>query len=156
MRTKRQAVQHYRSGVESYLLEVDTLLHQFDPGPELWAEKHYGTIVVNPPGKWEKKSGYYRSKNMERGPNQPLKVNSIPEPKKVEIIGLKWLFEAESPVRRPFDFEVMSSMLDETVTKEGGAFISWNQLNEMVTDINTFLAEIGVGLSIDETDEWEI
>jgi hypothetical protein len=150
-----EAIQHYRSGVESYLLEVDTLLTQHDPGPYLWAEKHYGTVTVRPPGNWESGRRYYRSTNLEVGPNKPLKVKELPEPVEVDVIGLKWLFEAETPVSRPFEFE-HQGYSRETVTKTGTAFIAWSTLNEMVTDVNRFLAELGVGLSLDETDEWTI
>lgn len=90
------------------------------------------------------------------GPNQPLKVESIPEPKEVPVIGLKWLFEHETPVRRTFEFKVKSSVSNERITKTAKAYIAWNQLNKMVTDVNGFLAELGIGLDTDTTDEWEI
>lgn len=165
-RTKVQAVQYYRTAVEGYLLEVDTLLTQHDPGPRLWHDKYYGTVTIQPPGRWEEKRTYYRSKNKELKPNVPLKVDSLPEPKEVDIIGLKWLFNAESPVTRDFEFEVRNPHykpgphadggLRPTKTMTGSALIAWTQLNEMVTDINEFLAELGIGLSLDENNEWTI
>lgn len=151
-----RAVQYYRSGVESYLLEVDTLLRQFEPGPELWHDKHYGDILIQPPGEWVQKRAHYESENLTRGSNIPLTVESIPDPKEVPVIGLKWLFEADSPVVREFEFETHSHTVNERITRAGNAFISWQQLNMMVTDVNAFLGELGIGLNIDDTDEWKI
>lgn len=155
-RQKVEAVQHYRTGVESYLLELDTLLRKHDPGPELWSDRHYGTITVKPPGKWTEKRGYYVAENVERRTHVPLKVKSVPDPKDVDVIGLKWLFETETPVSRSFEFTIMSSTAHETTTRAGKAYIGWNMLNKMVTDVNAFLGELGIGLDTDNTDEWKI
>lgn len=153
---KMRAVQYYRSAVESYLLEVDTLLRQHDPGPQLWSKKHYGTVTIRPPGDFEKKRGYYRATNIKRDGNLPLKVKTIPDPKQVEIVGLKWLFKAESPVKAAFEYDVHSNTFGETHTKVARAYVSWTTLNQMVSDVNSFLGELGIGLSVDETDEWDI
>jgi hypothetical protein len=153
---KIEAVQYYRSGLESYLLEVDTLLRQHDPGPELWHDRRYGSVIIPPPGDWDKKRGYYLSRNIKRGPNQPLKVESLPDPKEVPVTGLKWLFETGTPITRDFEFTVDSHVIDETVTKTGSAVVSWQTLNKMATDVNSFLNEVGVGLEIDDGGEWTI
>lgn len=151
-----RAVQHYRTAVESYLLEVDTLLRKHDPGPEMWDNRQYGTIIIQPPGKWTEQRGYYTAENIERKTHVPLKVKSVPDPKRVDVTGLKWLFNTETPVSRTFEFEVVSSTVHEKKTYTGKAYIGWNTLNKMVTDVNSFLGDIGIGLNTDETDEWEI
>jgi hypothetical protein len=156
VRNKMRAVQYYRTGVESYLLEVDTLLRQFEPGPELWHNRDYGTVTIEPPGQFEQRRGYYVAQNMERGNNQPLKVTSIPDPKELEVTGLKWLFNFESPVTAVFEYDVQSHIYGKTVTKRANAVISWTQLNSMVTDVNSFLGELGIGLDTDNNDEWTI
>jgi hypothetical protein len=153
---KVEAVQYYRAAVESYLLEVDTLLRQHDPGPELWHDRQFGTVVITPPGRWEKRRGYYVSKNLKRGPNQPLKVESLPDPKEVPVTGLKWLFETDTPISREFEFTTHGHRVHETITKTGSVVISWQTLNRMVTSVNSFLNEVGVGLEIDDGGEWTI
>jgi hypothetical protein len=155
-RQKMRAVQYYRSGVESYLLEVDTLLREHDPGPALWSKKHYGTVTIQPPGKFTEKLGYYVAENIERGPNQPLKVSSLPEPKQIDIVGLKWLFETESPIQATFEFDIQSHTIGETYTTTASAVMSWTTLNSMVSDVNSFLGELGIGLDVDDTEEWKI
>lgn len=152
---KIQANQYYRAGVESYLLEVDTLLKSHDPGPELWSNRQYGTMVIEPPGRWEKRRGYYLSKNLKTGPNQPLKVKSLPDPKEVPVVGLKWLFETDTPITRDFEFTSAGYKL-ETITKSNSAVLKWVTLNKMVTNINSFLNEIGIGLKVEEGGEWTI
>lgn len=153
---KMRAVQYYRSGVESYVLEVDTLLRQHDPGPYLWDAKDYGTVTIQPPGQFEKKPGYYQAKNVEVKPNVPLKVKNLPEPKEVDVIGLKWLFQADSPLSRSFDFPLQNHTTDGEYTTSASACISWTTLNEMVSDVNSFLGELGIGLDVDDTEEWKI
>lgn len=153
--SKMQAVQYYRSGVESYLLEVDTLLRQHDPGPELYHERQFGTIVIPPPGDWERVRGHYVSQDIKIRPNAPLKVEELPEPKSVPVIGLKWLFETETPITRDFEF-TYDGYRHETITKSNSAVLKWTTLNRMVTAINSFLNQIGIGLKIEEGGEWTI
>jgi hypothetical protein len=152
---KFQAIQYYRSGVESYLLEVDTLLRRHSPGPYLWREKKYGTLTFNPPGKFREQMGSYVAENIQMKPNVPLRVKSIPEPKTMDIIGLKWLFEVESPARAVFEFEVDNASMGSTHTDTARACISWTALNEMVSDVNYFLGELGIGLdAADNNEPW--
>jgi len=153
---KFQAIQYYRSGVESYFLEVDTLLRQHPPGPHYWSEKKYGTLTINPPGKFREQMGSYVSENIEMSPNVPLRVKSLPEPKTIDIIGLKWLFERESPARAVFEFDVDNASMGGTHTDTARAAVSWTTLNEMVSDVNHFLGELGIGLDVDDTEEWKI
>lgn len=155
-RQKMRAAQYYRSGVESYLLEVDTLLREHDPGPALWSKKHYGTVTIRPPGRFEHRRGYYVAENIERGPNQPLKVKTLPEPKSVDIVGLKWLFETDSPIQARFEFDVDSHKLGETYTTTSTGCVSWTTLNSMVSDVNSFLGGLGIGLDVDDTEEYKI
>ena len=151
---KVEAVQHYRAAVEAFLLEVDTLLKNHDPGPELWSDRHYGHVTIRPPGDWTQQRSHYKSQSLERQGNQPLLVKEIPDPKRVPVIGLKWLFETDTPVTRTFEFEVVGGALNETVTLPGSSTVKWHTLNQMVTDTNEFLSEVGVGLEIDEeTDD---
>lgn len=150
---KMQALQMYRSGVESYILEVDTLLKMFDPGPELYHNRDYGTVVIRPPGRWERRFGHYRSKNLETGPNQPLKVKSLPDAKSVKIAGLRTLFEEETPITRKFEFTPSDRRIGSSLTKTNGAVIGWNQLNRMVSDVNAFLGEVGMGLDAEEKSD---
>jgi hypothetical protein len=155
IRSKMQAVQYYRAGVEAYLLEVDTLLQQHDPGPKLYHEREFGTMDIRPPGEWVQKRGYYESKDIEIRPNVPLQVEDIPDPKEVPVVGLKWLFEHDTPLVREFEFE-SSGYRMETITRSNSAVLKWVTLNKMVTAINTFLNKIGIGLKVEDGGEWTI
>jgi len=150
---KLEAVQHYRAAVESLLLEVGTLLKNHDPGPELWHDRHYGFVTIRPPGNWQRQGSHYESKDREYRQNVPLLVEDIPDAKRVPVIGLKWLFETETPVTRSFEFAVYGGALNETVTLAGSSAVPWRTLNQMVGDVNEFLNEVGVGLEIDEESD---
>jgi hypothetical protein len=149
---KVEAVQHYRAAVESLLLEVGTLLKNHDPGPELWHDTHYGDVVIRPPGNWEPQRSHYKSETIKRN-NTPLLVEDIPDPKRVAVIGLKWLFETETPVTRPFEFEVVGGAVNETVTYHSSSVVPWRILNQMVSEVNEYLNEVGVGLEVTEESD---
>ena len=118
------------------------------------SDLHYGHATIRPPGDWTQRRSHYKSQSLERQGNQPLLVKEIPDPKRVPVIGLKWLFETDTPVTRTFEFEVVGGALNETVTLPGSSTVKWHTLNQMVTDTNEFLSEVGVGLEIDEeTDD---
>lgn len=153
---KMRAVQYYRSGVESYLLEVDTLLREHDPGPYLWNKKDYGAVTIPPPGQFEHKLGYYQAKKIELKENVPLKVESLPNPKEIDVVGLKWLFESDSPIKRTFHFPVENNSTTGTYSHVGYGCIRWTTLNQMVSDVNSFLGELGIGLDVDDTEEYKI
>jgi len=147
-KTKIEAVQHYRAAVESLVLEVTTLLKNHDPGPQLWSEREYGFVTIRPPGLWQERRGYYVSKTLNYSPNVALRVKSIPDAKRVPVVGLKWLFETETPVTRRFEFEVEKGAQGETRTYDGSAHVPWYILNQMVADVNEFLSQVGVGLEV--------
>jgi hypothetical protein len=150
---KVEAVQHYRAAVESLLLEVGTLLKNHDPGPELWANRHYGDVVIRPPGNWEPQQAHYKSQTIERN-NTPLLVEEIPDAKRVPVVGLRWLFETETPVTRPFEFKIYKGALNETVTYHSSSVVPWRILNQMVSEVNEYLNEVGVGLEVvEESDD---
>ena len=149
---KVEAVQHYRAAVESLLLEVGTLLKNHAPGPELWADRHYGDVVIRPPGNWEPQQAHYKSQTIERN-NTPLLVEEIPDAKRVPVVGLRWLFETETPVTRPFEFKIYKGALNETVTYHGSSVVPWRILNQMVSEVNEYLNEVGVGLEITEESD---
>jgi hypothetical protein len=149
---KVEAVQHYRAAVEALLLEVGTLLKKHDPGPELWHDRHYGDVVIRPPGNWEPKHSHYESETIERN-NTSLLVEDIPDAKRVPVVGLKWLFESETPVTRPFEFAVYGGALNETVTYHSSSVVPWRILNQMVSEVNEYLNEVGVGLEVTEESD---
>jgi len=151
-RAKVEAVQHYRAAVESLLLEVGTLLKNHDPGPELWTDRYYGDVVIRPPGNWTPQRSHYKSETIERN-NTPLLVEEIPDAKRVPVVGLRWLFETETPVTRPFEFAVYGGALNETVTYHSSSVVPWRILNQMVSEVNEYLNEVGVGLEITEESD---
>lgn len=142
----RKALSYYRTAVESYLMELDTLFQQNEEGRELWNRKHFGTVTIHPPDVPEKRGAYYR-----------VNSQSNPEPKEIEIRGLKMLFETDSPIERTFEFTTQDELegkKTQTVTR--AAYINWTTLNAMVSQTNAFVSDLGIGLDIDNTDEWKI
>jgi len=152
----KRAVSYYRSGVESYLMELDTLMRKHEPGPELLHKKDFGAVTIQTPGEWEKRHGYWINRALGQN-NKNLKVSSLPEPKEVELKGLSSLIELPTPIKRTFDFQRQNELTgDSTVRVTATAHIPWETLNRMVSAINEFVSELGLGLDVDEQDEWKI
>ena len=140
----RRALAYYRTGVESYLMEVDTLFQQNDEGRRLWSERLFGTVTIEPPEPPE--TSYYKINSYEK-----------PDPISYKIRGLVSLFELDSEITHVFEMSKQHELRGvETKRVERSAPVPWNTLNRMVTDTNSYLAYLGIGLEIDETDEWEI
>jgi len=155
-----KAVMFYRTAVESYLMELDTLFTQNDDGRELWNRKQYGTVTIAPPGSYEPAPCVARAWRVEGigdNNNDALTIESKPTPKTVELTGLKSLFETDSPIRAKFQLETTDELTGkQTVSVGAYGHVPWTSLNQMVMDTNSYVSDLGIGLDIDETDEWTI
>ena len=140
----RRALAYYRTGVESYLMEVDTLFQRNEEGRRLWSEEHFGTVTIEPPEPPE--TAYYTTNTYEKL-----------DPVSYKIRGLESLFELDSEITHVFEMKKKHELRGtETKRVERSAPVPWNALNRMVTSTNSYLSDLGIGLDIDETDEWEI
>jgi hypothetical protein len=158
-----KAVMFYRTAVESYLMELDTLFTQNDDGRELWNRKQYGTVTIAPPGSYEPAPHTARAWRVEgigdhnnNNNNNALTIESKPTPKAVELTGLKSLFKTDSPIRVKFELETTEKLTAQTVSVGAHGYVPWTSLNQMVMDANSYVSDLGIGLDIDETDEWTI
>jgi hypothetical protein len=158
-----KAVMFYRTAVESYLMELDTLFTQNDDGRELWNRKQYGTVTIAPPGSYEPAPHTARAWRVEgigdhnnNNNNNALTIESKPTPKAVELTGLKSLFKTDSPIRVKFELETTEKLTAQTVSVGAHGYVPWTSLNQMVMDANSYVSDLGIGLDIDETDEWMI
>lgn len=157
-RVPGKAVAFYRTGVESYLLELDTLMRQHPPGPEILYERDFGSVVIKPPGKWnERRHGaFYENQNISKN-NKTLKVESLPAPVEVELEGVMSLLTESTPLEHTFEFERMNNGLNQgAVQLTGTAHIDWKILNWMVSAMNEFVSDLGLGLDVDEQSDWKI
>lgn len=150
---KMRAVQYYRSGVESYIMELDNLFQEHEHGQELWESKQYGYVTLQPPLKIEHRRANKFARDVNLEGNVPLQVGSIPDPVSVPIVGLKWLFEYDSPVKCEFEYEIANRGYDGVYTESDEATVPWVALNAMVSDVNAFLGDLGIGLDVGEAED---
>jgi hypothetical protein len=148
-----RAVQYYRSGVESYILELDNLFRENDSGRELWEEKEYGYVTIEPPLEIEQRRGQLYAKNEQLDNNVALKLDSVPKAVRYPIVGLKWLFEHPSPVKQKFEYEIGNKRHDGVYTDVNKSTVPWTVLNSMVSDVNAFLGDLGIGLDVGEAED---
>lgn len=143
-RMPKKALAYYRTGVESYLMELDTLFQRDKKGQYLWTEQQFGTIRIDPPQTPEKS---YHSINSY----------SEKEPQIFEIRGLATLFEVDTEITHVFEFEDKHELTGTKTRKvERSAMIPWDVLNKMVAVANRYVSNLGIGLEIDdEKHTWQ-
>jgi len=143
-RNPEAAIAHYRTGVESYLMELYPLLDKNEHGRELWSSKHFGTVTISPPEPPETRY-------------DTLNSYSRPEPKHFQIRGFQTLFNETWPISYDFEFAKSHELKGkETETKRVSAEISWQSLNAMVSAANNYVEDLGIGLDVDDNDHvWQ-
>jgi len=143
-RKPEAAIAHYRTGVESYLMELFPLLDKNEDGRELWSSKSFGTVTISPPEPPETRYDTINS-------------YSQPEAKHFEIRGFQTLFNESWPISYEFEFTQSHELKGkETETKRVSAEISWQSLNAMVSEANNYVEDLGIGLDVDDNDHvWQ-
>jgi hypothetical protein len=122
----------YRSALESFIREVEPLLKQTEDGQELWSERAFGAAPIAPEHK---------------------KPRDTTQPRQINLVGLKSLFELECPAM--FEIEIVEkSPRRKAGEKVKPVTVSWDvpfwALDEMFAAVNTHLSDLGFGIALDE------
>jgi hypothetical protein len=150
------AVSAYRSAVSNYLLEVEPLLRQHEPGTQLLTERDFGSIVIEPPTKEKEAPGRTTTTRQiievpkDTYGTKEVPVKDIPDPAKYHLTGLRSLFTAPNPVEHEFTFIADNTYRQrDKYTLTQRTQISFQTLDTMVRTINNFLGEAGLELNPD-------
>lgn len=138
----------YRAALESYVREAQPLCTQTTAGQKLWNEKDFGSLTLEPP-----LVEYEGDTNAMRIEGTDTTVTTRPTPKKVDVVGLKSLFEISPPF--VVDFEIQRGAVTAgprvtTETVELDKSIPFYILDEMFAATNAYLAELGIGIDVQE------
>lgn len=139
----------YRNALESYIREVEPLFSQTDKGRQYWNRYDFGTLDLRP-----------RHENVpDTSAEYGVIESATPEAdrdERIQLLGLRSLFELDTPMRVPFQLASQSNRL-------GGGFttkevISENplplrSLDEMYAVTNGYLAEIGFGVEVGKAEQ---
>jgi hypothetical protein len=140
----------YRNALETYIREVEPLFSQTDKGRRYWSDHHFGTIDVRP-----------RHENVDET-NRATGVieNATPvddeQREKIDLVGLRSLFDAPTPLRVPFELFVKQKFrggglkCHETVSERN---IPIQTLDKMYAVTNGYLAEIGFGVEVGKAEQ---
>jgi len=145
----------YRTVLESYIREAEALFSQTEDGRRYWNERDFGTVTVPLPVEASSMNG---TPYQVPGPGEeyPIGVLEQPDPKTVDMIGLKSLFETDSPITATFEFPSPHPGMGRGQTYETETIkkaIPYQILDKMFARTNGYLAELGIGIEIDETDK---
>lgn len=133
------AVAYYRTGVESYLMELEPLFYEDETGIKIWQDWFFGTVTIDPPETAEQP--YYKI----GGPDL--------EPVEYSINGLNTLFQIDE-ITHVFEIEEESELSGRTAEKaKRTAPIPWDVLNRMVSVANRYCSDLGIGLDVAANNE---
>jgi len=138
----KNAVAYYRTGVESYLMELEPLFYRDETGMQIWEDWFFGTVTINPPKTADQP--YYQI----GGPTL--------EPVQYRIKGLNTLFQIDD-VAHVFEIEEENELTGSSAEKvKCTTPIPWDALNRMVSVANRYCSELGIGLDVaDNSDSWK-
>lgn len=135
----KESVAYYRTGVESYLMELEPLFYQNETGVEIWQDRFFGTVTIEPPETAEQP--YYQIGGPEL------------EPAQYRINGLNTLFQIDE-ITHIFEIEEESELSGRTAeTTKRTSPIPWDVLNRMVSVANRYCSELGIGLDVSDNNE---
>ena len=143
------AAELHREAAENYFLEISSLFHRNKPGKQIWYERNFGTVTIQPP---------YTAENMQACPGGVYKIDdpnslgyirviSVPNPKEVELVGIQSLFDLPSPITKTFEYKVDEGRCGK-VTREdtGSGYVSKSAIDRMVKVCDLYLDELGLDL----------
>jgi hypothetical protein len=143
------AAELHREAAENYFLEISSLFHRNEAGREIWYQRDFGTVTIQPP---------YTAQNMRPCSSGGYKIDdpnsvgdiwviSIPEPKEVELVGIESLFTLPSPVTKTFEYVVDEGHYGEVPREEtNSGYVSKSTLDRMVKIVDLYLDELGLDL----------
>jgi hypothetical protein len=153
---KMAAISGYRSLIESYVLEVASLFEVYEQGRELLETKKYGAIEIDSEKLIvEKKNDGFgsfiaklRLDDYHENPNQwYVAGNHRSWDREQDVIGLYSVLKLDDPITFYYELRKRRSpSRGSKVTKQVSTQISLKILDEMLIDINSFLAKIGFEL----------
>lgn len=140
----------YRTGVETYISEVQPLLRRTDEGTRLWSETPFGSITFEP----ETRVQSQRVDVEVFDGTEWHRTRDPPEPTRIHLEGLQSLFELGDPITYTAEFDAVVG-LSKRQTKQlrYREQPDWQVLDEMVLSVNDYLSKIGVELDISDGDD---
>lgn len=145
----RDAVSAYRGAIESYVSAVQTTLNEGN-GAHYWRHKQYGHVIVTPPGRQIQRHNIWRLPDGKT-------TNRRPEPKEIEVVGLRSLFELGDPIRLPFEVTRRDELCGRvTDTYTATEQIDWGILDTMLIDLNNHLDELGLSIQTEQNTTWTV
>jgi hypothetical protein len=144
---------HYRHAIETYVREVEPLFAQTESGRQYWRAYDFGEITLSPDVEVRSPRRDDHDIYVLAETGQKL-MQDLPE-QVMKVRGLNTLFELDSPMCATFELAVSSrafgknsTMRTQTVRRQ----VPFKILDRMYATVNGYLAEIGIGVSVDMND----
>jgi len=138
----------YRNALETYLREVEPLFAQTEAGENYWNEMAFGVVDLRPQ--------YAEIPGSNKTGKLPERMILDDSPLEIRLGGLRSLFEIDTPVQCAFEVRVDSKRLGrgntvKTATVE--RHVPIRALDGMYSAVNSYLAEIGFGIQVDQAQQ---
>ena len=151
---------YYRHAIETYVREAEALFAASESGRQYWRSHGFGSFTVQPAT--TQKSSFGRSSGTDLAlAESGHRLKQQPPSDEISVIGLKALFEIDSPITAEFDVRVESQRLGKQRTIHTATVrqqIPFSILDQMYAVVNGYLGELGLDIAVetDESDEWDI
>jgi hypothetical protein len=141
----------YRTVVDSWIMELEPLMRQYDFGEQFLYHRDYGDIVIEPPVEYNNQIGKRVVTTEEHGTevvasrhhmSDPEALETTLEPKHINVKGLTALFRLDDPIEEQFHVPLSQLAKVRRVPVKGQ--VPADKLDLMVRDMNHFLAKVGL------------
>jgi len=159
--TQYAANGYFRHAVETYVREAEALFSASESGRQYWSSYGFGTITVAPRTERKESARLGRPGSVLVLAESGHELRQDPPSDEITAIGLKSLFEIDSPITAEFDVQVTSQAFGRDETLRAVSVrqqIPFSMLDQMYAVTNGYLGELGLDISVetDESDEWDI
>lgn len=150
----RQNIVIYRTLVDSYVMELEPLLRKYKRGQQMLNETNYGTIRLAPKTRINNRRkevhipGEGWLKLDKKATRATANGESVVSEKRIELQGLRSLFNLDDKLTQTLSLPISHRAPGVVDIKEHtiSGYIGQKNLDNMVRDMNWFLAEIGLEL----------
>lgn len=158
--SRYEALSAYRAIVSSYIVEVEPLMRHYKPGPKLLDKRDFGTVKIGP-SVVERKSpmgrgsttAYIDTSTDSKFKKNKFPVKSVPAPVEFKFHGLTSLLGQPDPLASDFKIQSSRSRRNNTRTHTVTSQVPFEKLDGMTRTINNFLADIGMEVDPEESQE---
>lgn len=153
---QKRAKRYYRAAIENYLTELRPLFLSDELGKHYWHKLDLGSLVIEPPiyrGTVGDSGTFWKVDVASKGDTKTYTVEEKPDNKKIDLTGLRCLFDLPEPMSANWEIVVHSRRFGESmdiINRSKEVHIGFQKLDTIVNEANSYLRDRGIELDPEE------